>query len=252
MALFKSKRKKDLRPSIAISRSDAFQNAAATLMANIRFCSVDKPIKTIVITSSAPNEGKTTVAVALALAMVRAGKKVLMVEGDMRRRCLQGMLDVRTPHGVHAVLSHECTAEEAIVATNDEGLFFLNAEGGIPNPEAIIDSQSFADLLKDLGEAYDYVIIDTPPVAAFSDAAVIASRVDGTILVAREGYTERAEAAYATDQLKASGANILGVAMNGKSAQAGSYGYYYDYYYEDKTVPANSPEAKAALQKDQA
>lgn len=250
MALFniKDKRRKNLRPSEAVSRSDAFQNAASTLMANIRFSSVDKPIKSIVITSAAPNEGKTTVAFALALAMAKAEKKVLLVEGDMRRRCLQSMLGVRAPHGIHAVLTQECTAEDAIVPTKDEGLFFLNAEAGIPNPEAIVGSQRYADLIHQLCESFDYVIIDTPPVAAFSDAAVLASRTDGAILVMREGFTERAEAAYAVEQLKASNANLLGVAMNGKKTDGKGYGYgyYYDYYYEEKAVPANSEEALAA------
>lgn len=250
MNLFKSriKRNKDLRPSEAISRSDAVQNAASTLMANIRFSSVDKPIKSLVITSAAPNEGKTTIAVALALAMAKSEKKVLLVEGDMRRRCLQNMLGVRAPHGIHAVLTRECSVEDAIVPTKDEGLFFLNAEAGIPNPEAILGSQKYADLIQRLCESYDHVIIDTPPVTAFSDAAVLASRTDGTILVMREGFTERVEAAYAVEQLRISNANLLGAAINGKtSAGTGyGYGYYYDYYYEEKTVPANSKEAQAA------
>lgn len=247
MAFFKKKNSnKNLRPSISISISPSMQNAASTLLANIRFSSVDKPIKSIVVTSAAPNEGKSTVAVALAIAMAKAEKKVLLVEGDMRRRSLQSMLGVRTPYGIHSVLTKEHSAEEAIVATDYEGLYFLNAEAGIPNPEALLASQVYAGLIDQLCETFDYVVVDTPPVAAFSDAPVLASKLDGVALVVREGQTERAEAAYAAEQLRASNANILGVVMNGKTATSAGYGYGYDYYYEEKSVPAGSAEADAA------
>ena len=207
------------------------QNAAKTLLANIRFASVDNPIRTLVITSSVPNEGKTTVAVNLAQAIATSGKRVLLVECDMRRRNLADMLGVRAQAGLYALLADQARVEHAIVATPQQNMDLLDAEPHIPNPADIISSKRFARLVQVLASAYDYVIFDTPPVGAFVDAAILSTMVDGTALVVRDNFTKRDEVVHAFEQLKKAEANILGVILNGCETETSEY--YYAYYTKD-------------------
>lgn len=210
--------------------SDALvvQNAAKTLLANIRFASVDRPVKSIVLTSSVPNEGKSTVACNLAQAIASSGKRTLIVECDMRRRSLADMVGARARHGIYAVLSGQVELDEALVATSHRNLFFLDSEPHIPNPADILSSQRFRKLVAQMESDFDYVVIDTPPVGTFVDAAIIAALADATALVVRERFVKRAELQNAYDQLKKADANVIGVIMN--MCEAESSEYYYAYY----------------------
>lgn len=210
--------------------SDALvvQNAAKTLLANIRFASVDRPVKSIVLTSSVPNEGKSTVAYNLAQAIASSGKRTLIVECDMRRRLLADMVGARARHGIYAVLSEQVELDEALVATSHRNLFFLDSEPHIPNPADILSSQRFRKLVAQMESDFDYVVIDTPPVGTFVDAAIIATLADATALVVRERFVKRAELQNAYDQLKKADANVIGVIMN--MCEAESSEYYYAYY----------------------
>lgn len=210
--------------------SDALvvQNAAKTLLANIRFASVDRPVKSIVLTSSVPNEGKSTVAYNLAQAIASSGKRTLIVECDMRRRSLADMVGARARHGIYAVLSGQVELDEALVATSHRNLFFLDSEPHIPNPADILSSQRFRKLVAQMESDFDYVVIDTPPVGTFVDAAIIATLADATALVVRERFVKRAELQNAYDQLKKADANVIGVIMN--MCEAESSEYYYAYY----------------------
>ena len=169
------------------------QNAAKTLLANIRFASVDDSIRTITVTSSIPNEGKSTVSINLAQAIATSGKSVLLVEADMRRRSLADMLGVRSRGGLYAVLSEQVSIDQAIVETGQKNFYFLDAEPHIPNPADIIVSHRFAKLVKALSAKFQYVIFDAPPVGTFIDAAEIASLTDGALFVVREDFTKREE-----------------------------------------------------------
>lgn len=210
--------------------SDALvvQNAAKTLLANIRFASVDRPVKSIVLTSSVPNEGKSTVAYNLAQAIASSGKRTLIVECDMRRRSLADMVGARARHGIYAVLSGQVELDEALVATSHRNLFFLDSEPHIPNPADILSSQRFRKLVAQMESDFDYVVVDTPPVGTFVDAAIIATLADATALVVRERFVKRAELQNAYDQLKKADANVIGVIMN--MCEAESSEYYYAYY----------------------
>ena len=248
MALGK-KKLKNQRPILEVCQAESVRNAASTLLANIRFSSVDAPLKSVVITSSVPNEGKTTVALSLAISAGQSGNNVLVVECDMRRRSLRAIVGVKPRYGIHALLTGGCTLEQAVVSTEFEGVSFLDAEAGIPNPDGILSSRLYANLLATLHEKYDYIIIDTPPITAFPDASIAASKADAVVLVAREKYTDKREITYSLQQLRAADANVLGVALNCQESASGSYGYYYGYYYDEKTVAADSPEAKEALER---
>lgn len=210
--------------------SDALvvQNAAKTLLANIRFASVDRPVKSIVLTSSVPNEGKSTVAYNLAQAIASSGKRTLIVECDMRRRSLADMVGARARHGIYAVLSGQVELDEALVATSHRNLFFLDSEPHIPNPADILSSQRFRKLVAQMESDFDYVVIDTPPVGTFVDAAIIAALADATALVVRERFVKRAELQNAYDQLKKADANVIGVIMNMCATESSEY--YYAYY----------------------
>ena len=142
------------------------RNAMSTLYANLGFMSFDKPMRTIVVTSSVPNEGKTTVAVELARVMAVAGKRTLLVECDLRRRSLADRLGVRAPVGLCAVVMGDEEPGRAIVATRQPRMHFLDAEAGVTSPVDILDSQRFRRLLGCLAARYDHVVIDTPPVGA--------------------------------------------------------------------------------------
>ena len=209
------------------------QNAASTLLANIQFSNVDKPIRTINVTSSVPNDGKTTVATSLAIAVCATGKNILIIEGDFRRRSLRHMLDAKGGRGIYSLLSGSCSYKDAIVKTSIKHLDFLDAEAGINNPNGILSSKRFGKMLETLKENYSLIIIDTPPLTAFPDAAIIASKTDGTILVCRQDYTDISEAEYSIEQLSNAHANLLGVVMNGITDDTGRHSYYYNYYYSN-------------------
>lgn len=248
----RNRRLKNERPTSDICSKDGIQNAAQTLLANIRFSSVDEPMRVLAITSSIPNEGKTTVALALAMAIGNSGAKCLIVEGDMRRRSMRSLLGAHTRYGLHRLLTGKCTLDEAVVPTDFNNIYFLDAEQGIPNPDAILSSSQFKKLLKSLTKYYHYILLDTPPVSAFADASIIASRVDGVLLVTREGYTNKNEVVRASEQLRKSGANIIGIVLNGHQAKSGGtyggyyYDYYYDYYNEEDSPTEGIQQAAAA------
>lgn len=221
-------------------------NACQTLLANIRFASVDEEIRTIVVTSPVPDEGKTTVSSNLALAIASSGKRVLLVDADMRRRCIGGLLGVHPAHGIHALLSGRATISEAVVPTSYSNLFFLDCEPNIPNPPDILANKRFADMARALAASFDYVIFDAPPVGVFVDAAIVGSVVDGALLVVRERRTRRDEVANAVQQLRTANARILGAVMT--FSQAEDSNYYYSYYNErDKRSGKGKPEKEASL-----
>lgn len=213
--------------------SDALvvQNAAKTLVANIRFASVDTPVKSIVVTSSVPNEGKTTVSHNLAVAIASGGKRCLLVECDMRRRSMADVIGAHARYGIYAVLSGQVELADAVVSTGQTNLSFLASEPHIPNPADLLSSRRFRHLASELEKLYDYVIFDTPPVGTFVDAAVLASIADATVLVVRDHYTKRAEVVAAYEQLKKADANLIGVVLNGCESESSEY--YYAYYNKD-------------------
>lgn len=207
------------------------ENAIKTLATNIRFASVDKTLTSIAVTSSIPNEGKTTIAVALARAMAEGGKGVLLVECDMRRRTIAGLLGAHARSGIYSVLSGQVKIEDAAISTSTRGLSFLDCEPHIPNPVDILSSKRFRTLVGMLEQHYDFVIFDTPPLSAFIDAAVIGQIVGGTLLVVRQSFVKRDELLAAHEQLQKAGANVIGAVMNYCESEKSEY--YYSYYSTD-------------------
>ena len=214
----------------ASSNMQEVQNAAKTLFANIRFMSPDCPLRTIVITSSVPDEGKSTTSIELAKAIATSGKKTLLVEADMRRRSLANALGVRAQAGVYSVLTDAATIEQAVVPTKVHDLYLLDSEPNIP---------------RELEDRFDYVIYDTPPVGTFVDAAILSTLVDGTVLIVKPGFTKRAELQDAYEQLKKADANVIGTCAT--FCEGTGSEYYYAYYTQDgkRAKPedrANAPQ----------
>ena len=238
------------------------QNAVKTLVANIRFASVDNPVKTLVVTSSIPNEGKSTISIELARALAAGGKDVLVVEGDLRRRTLAGMLGVHPRNGIYSVLSGQVALDEAVVSVGGKSsLWFLDAEPHIPNPVDIFSSRRFHRFVDSLRRTYDYVIFDTPPLSTFVDAAVLGSVADGTLLVVREDFVKREDLVASYDQLRKAEANVIGAVLNYCDTKRGDY--YYSYYEQSAaqagekdlgapviTRAAAEPESAAAQSSD--
>ncbi len=227
------------------------QNAAKTLFANIRFMSPDNPIRSIVMTSSVPNEGKSTCSLELARAIATSGKTILLVEADMRRRTMASLLGVHAAAGVYAVLSDQIDLQDAVVPTDTPNLYFLDTEPNIPNPADIISSKRFHRLVEHMEQSYDYVLFDMPPVGTFVDAAILSTLVDGTIMVVRPGEVKRTELVDAYEQLQKAGANILGICAT--FCEGTGSEYYYAYYTKDgDRVDPDKIERKAERRQRQA
>lgn len=157
--------------------------AVRNLRTSVMLSNIDNPPKVIMTCSSLPGEGKTTVAFALALNFSSMGKKVLLVEGDIRRRVFRQYLKNDQKYGIVATLSGEKTIDEVIIQDDFVGCDVLLGDKGGHNAADIFSSERFGHLIADLRERYDVVIIDTPPVLIVPDARVISQQVDSTIFV---------------------------------------------------------------------
>ena len=222
-------------------------NASKTLFANIRFVSIDEKVKTIVVTSTGMDEGKTQVSTNLACAIASSGKKVLIVDTDMRRRCIAGLLGIHTECGLYSVLVGQAPLKSAIYPTDRPNLYFMDSEPNIPSPPDVLSTKRFTALVDTLREMFDYVIFDSPPIGLFVDAAIISNLVDGTLYVIRERAAKRDDVAAGVQQLKAANARILGSVITFSREEANN-DYYYAYYNsEGKRVSRKDREKQRSL-----
>jgi len=205
--------------------------AYRTLRTNLLFSELGDRLKTVVVTSAATGEGKTTVAANLATAFAQQGIRVLLVDADLRKSRLHKVFEQDREPGLSEWLVQEAKPTEAIRRTNVEKLFLL-VSGALPeNPSEHLGSPRMARLVEALRDAFELVIFDSPPLMAAADAAVLASRADGVVLVVRAGGTEKGVALDAVRQLEKVGARVLGVVLNDPDATAAHYGDYHHYEY---------------------
>jgi tyrosine-protein kinase Etk/Wzc len=210
--------------------------AYRSLRTNITFSRPERPPKTLVFTSPAPGDGKSTSASNLVTTLAQQGIRCLLVDADMRRGSLHDMLKMSREPGLSNVLLGAAKLEAAthrIRVSEDVGFDFLPAGTFPPNPAELLGSERMRGLLVALEEKYDVVVIDAPPLNLVTDAAVLGTNVDGVIVVARAGVTERGALQYALEQLRAVRAPVLGTLLNDldvrKDRYYGSYvgaGYY--------------------------
>lgn len=220
-------------PAISFDKDNsAIAEAFRKLRTNLQFLSVDHPPRVIVVTSAMPNEGKSTVAINIALALAEAEHDVLLVDGDMRRPSLHKYLGLVGQVGFSTVLSGAASLDEALQKTQYARLSVLAAGATPPNPSELVGSYTAKKLIDDMRGQFDYVIIDSSPQLAVTDAAILATNSDGVLLVARFGQTRREQLAHAVDTLKDVGAPILGVVFNMiPMGRGSSYSYHYYAYY---------------------
>ncbi|MCG7580090.1 polysaccharide biosynthesis tyrosine autokinase [Mycolicibacterium sp. OfavD-34-C] len=219
------------QPAISFeSDSSAIAEAFRKLRTNLQFLAVDNPPRVIVVTSSLPHEGKSTTAINIALALAEADHNVVLVDGDMRRPTLARYLDLVGSVGFSTVLSGQVMLSEALQKTRFSGLTVLTAGGTPPNPSELLGSQSARHLLNQLRADFDYVIVDSTPLLAVTDAAILAAGADGVLLMARFGQTKRDQLTHAVSSLESVGAPLLGAVFTMAPIRGGaSYGYSYGY-----------------------
>lgn len=209
--------------------------AYRTLRTNIQFSSVDRPIRTLLVTSGGPSEGKSTTAANLAIVMAQTGQTVVLVDTDLRRPMLHRLFSLPNAVGLTtALLSGADPALDGYVQpTEVENLYVLTTGPLPPNPSELLGSQRMQELVQRLQQEADLLIFDSPPVLAVTDAAVLARQLDGVLLVIDAGETRQPIAQRACEELTKVGARILGVALNKLTAGRSGYYYYYYYYYSD-------------------
>jgi len=201
------------------------------LRTNLQFIEVDNPPRVIVVTSSMPSEGKTTTAINISLALAEADHKVVLVDGDMRRPMLDKYLNLVGAVGLSTVLSGGASLEDALQTTRFSGLTALTSGAVPPNPSELLGSMAAQRVLGELRQQFDYVIVDSTPLLAVTDAAVLAAGADGALVVARYGQTRRDHLSHAAKTLNGVSAHLLGAVLTMvPSKKRSAYGYAYGYY----------------------
>lgn len=199
---------------------------------NLLFMSPDKPFKRMLVTSSGPQEGKSTTVINLGITMAQSGNRVLIIDTDMRRPRLHKAFGVPNDVGVSSVVVGEGKVDDAIKSTEVPGLFVLPCGPVPPNPAELLHTKAFSELLTQLGEKYDRILLDSPPVGAVADAVVLATQADGVVVVLKAGQTHRDMAQRTVRALRDVKANIFGAVLNDVNLEKSKYGdYYYGYSY---------------------
>jgi receptor protein-tyrosine kinase len=212
-----------------VPRAEAFR----VLRTNLQFLDPDAPPRSFLITSAVPGEGKSSTATNLAITLAQAGKKVLLVDGDLRRPSIATMLGLEGAVGLTTVLVGRSDLEASIQLHRESGVHVLTGGPVPPNPSEILQSHATRDLLARLRAMYDLVVIDAPPLLPVADAAITAAEVDGAIVVVRHGKTTREQLRHSLERLEQVGARTFGVVVNmtPRRRQRGYYGYEYGYGY---------------------
>ena len=205
----------------------AVQDAYAMLTANIHICS-DNKLKTFVLTSCNPEEGKTSMAISLAISMANSGWKVLLVDADMRKPSDAKRLNSGAQLGLADYLSGEVELKEALCETNIPNLTYLPSGKENPNPIGLLCSTRFEELREKVQNDYQFVLFDTPALTSVIDGALVASKADGTVLVVKMGATTLTTLNRVKQQLEKLNANIIGVVLN--KVKKRDYKQYYESY----------------------
>lgn len=198
-----------------------------TIRTNIQFSSsADKEIKTIVITSSGPGEGKSTTSANLAVVFANSGQKVLLIDADLRKPTIHKTFNLSNNLGFSNLISTQETIQDVVQKTVVDNLDVLTSGLKSPNPSELLASKRMDNILNELKKEYDLIIFDMPPIVAVTDAQIMASKVDGTLLVIREEVSKKEPLYKARDLLKMVNANVLGAIYHG-AKNAADQGYYY-------------------------
>ncbi|WP_147534476.1 CpsD/CapB family tyrosine-protein kinase [Bacillus marasmi] len=201
-----------------------------TVRTNIQFSSVDEEIKSIMVTSADPSEGKSTTVANLAVTFAQQGKKVLLVDADMRKPTVHYTFQVENIYGLTNVLTKIKTLEEAISHTDVEHLDILTSGPIPPNPAELLGSKAMLEFLTTVEEKYDVILFDTPPILAVTDAQILANLCEGSVLVVASGKTEIEKVTKSKELLAQAKGKLLGAVLNNKKMDKSNYYYYYGTY----------------------
>jgi capsular exopolysaccharide synthesis family protein len=218
-----------------------------SIRTNILFMSPDRPLRTMVVTSPSPQEGKTTTAINLGVTMAEAGGRVLIVDTDMRRPRLHRSFGVPNQSGISTVIVGKSKLQETIKRTDVPNLDVLTCGPVPPNPSELLHTDRFVAVLAECASLYDRIILDSPPTSAVTDPAVLGNLADGVVLVVKAGETTREAALHARKQLMSAKARLFGVVVNAIDFSNPAYGYdyYYRNYYRYGYTYGNGPDQKA-------
>ncbi|MHA6725564.1 CpsD/CapB family tyrosine-protein kinase [Macrococcoides caseolyticum] len=200
------------------------------IRSNIMFSGIDHEITKLVVTSAAPSAGKSTTAANIAVAYAQAGKKVLLIDGDLRKPTVQYTFETKNVFGLSNLITDQIGLEQAVQNTQVENLSIMTSGPIPPNPSELLASKRFKELISNFEEHFDMIIIDTPPVLAVTDAVIMSNVVDGTILVTNIEINNKHHLVKAKEVLHKSEANILGIILNNVEKSSKDDYYYYEYY----------------------
>ncbi|MEH7011317.1 CpsD/CapB family tyrosine-protein kinase [Neobacillus niacini] len=198
-----------------------------TIRTNIQYSSVDKEINTIMVTSSGPGEGKSTTVANLAVVFAQLGKKVLLVDADLRKPTVHRTFGVSNLFGFTTVLTKQATLASTVLETEEKDLYILTSGPVPPNPAELLSSKSMEQFIEEAKEQFDYVLFDTPPLLAVADPQILANKVDGSIFVVFSGRTEIDQSKKAKELLENAQSKLVGVVLNHKEVKSTDYYYYY-------------------------
>lgn len=200
------------------------------IRSNIMFSGIDHEITKLVVTSAAPSAGKSTTAANIAVAYAQAGKKVLLIDGDLRKPTVHHTFETKNVFGLSNLITNQININQAVQNTQIENLSILTSGPIPPNPSELLASNHFKELLSNFEEYFDMIIIDTPPLLAVTDAVIMSNVVDGTILVTNIEINNKHHLVKAKEVLQKSEANILGIVLNNVEKSSKDDYYYYEYY----------------------
>lgn len=227
----KSKMNKDARNLITVTQPKSpIAEQYRTIRTNIEFMAVDQDIQVILITSATQGEGKSTTSSNLAVAYAQQGKKVLIVDTDMRRPTVHYTFRVANGLGLSSLLTRQAELEKAIMPTKIDNLSILTAGPIPPNPAELLSSRAMERLITQLRDQYDVIILDAPPLLQVADSRITSKLTDGVVMVVGCTTSDRQRVLKAKEQLELAEAKILGVVLNRRELTDDSaYQYYYSY-----------------------
>ena len=235
----------DLRSELLISADSRSSLAEAyrQLRTSVLLSTAGHAPKTLLVTSSVPSEGKTTTAVNTAISLSQTGVKVLVIDGDMRRPRLHNIFEIENRQGLSTILSSDLKDDEilSMITQHESGNLYLMTSGPVPpNPAELIGSDQMRRLIETLEDNFTHIVIDSPPIASFTDGVLIAAMVDGVILVVHAGKSSRGIVRRSSQLLQEVGAKIFGVVLNNANLRSQDGYYYYQSYYHQSYYKGES------------
>ena len=211
----------------AVAPKSPISEQYRTVRTNIQYSSIDGDMRVLMVTSSGPGEGKSTTVANLAVTFAQLGKKVLLVDADLRKPTVHHTFAVNNQVGFTTVLTKQASLEKAVVETDEQDLYVLTSGPIPPNPAELLSSKSMEQFIEEAKEQFDFVLFDTPPLLAVADPQILANQCDGSILVVYSERTEIELAKKSKELLVNAKAKLLGVVLNHKELKNSDYYYYY-------------------------